>query len=163
MLYLAAIRSISLQGSAFGAYYQHLVARGLEEMSALMAVMRKMVAVATHLMQTGEDYDPGKVWVGLRARSPYPAWDHTQGGCSVQGSRERGLLSFRAQLPPWALTRGLTNLMASSQHVGSMIASLFTASVHSALHRIITMLVVILTSSSRKLRDNSWHPYSSVA
>jgi transposase len=63
MLYLAAIRSISLQGSAFGAYYQHLVARGLEKMSALMAVMRKMVAVTTHLMQTGEDYDPGKVWV----------------------------------------------------------------------------------------------------
>ncbi|WP_201386535.1 IS110 family transposase [Ktedonobacter sp. SOSP1-85] len=63
MLYLAALRSISLQGSAFGAYYQHLVARGLEKMSALMAVMRKMVVVATHLMQTGEDYDPGKVWV----------------------------------------------------------------------------------------------------
>jgi transposase len=64
MLYLAAMRSISLQGSAFGAYDQHLVARGLEEMSALMAVMRKMVAVATHLMQTGEDDDPGNVWVG---------------------------------------------------------------------------------------------------
>ncbi|GHO62564.1 hypothetical protein KSC_014560 [Ktedonobacter sp. SOSP1-52] len=52
MLYLAALRSISLQGSAFGAYHQHLVARGLEKMSALMAVMRKMVVVATHLMQT---------------------------------------------------------------------------------------------------------------
>ncbi|WP_040447572.1 IS110 family transposase [Ktedonobacter racemifer] len=64
MLYLAALRSISLQGSAFDAYYQHLVARGLKKMSALMAVMRKMVAVATHLMQTEEDYDPGKVWVG---------------------------------------------------------------------------------------------------
>ena len=58
------MRSIFLQDSAFGAYYQHLVARGLEKMSALMAVMRKMVAVATHLMQTGEDYNPGKVWVG---------------------------------------------------------------------------------------------------
>jgi hypothetical protein len=33
-------------------------------MSAMMAVMRKMVAVATHLMKTGEDYDPSKVWVG---------------------------------------------------------------------------------------------------
>lgn len=64
MLYLAAIRSISLQGSAFGAYYHHLVEHGLAKMSALMAVMRKMVAVATHLMQTGEDYDPSKVWVG---------------------------------------------------------------------------------------------------
>ncbi|GHO68047.1 hypothetical protein KSC_069390 [Ktedonobacter sp. SOSP1-52] len=61
MLYFAAIRSIALQGSAFGAYYQHLVERGLKKMSALMAVMRKMVAVTTHLMQTGEDYDPGKV------------------------------------------------------------------------------------------------------
>jgi transposase len=64
VLYLAAIRSIALHGSAFGAYYQHLVERGLTSMSALMAVMRKMVAVATHLMQTGEDYDPSKVWGG---------------------------------------------------------------------------------------------------
>jgi transposase len=64
VLYLAAMRSIALHGSAFGAYYHHLVERGLASMSALMAVMRKMVAVATHLMQTGEDYDPSKVWVG---------------------------------------------------------------------------------------------------
>jgi len=64
MLYLAALRSIHLKGSAFGAYYQHLVERGLAKMSALMAVMRKMVAVATSLMQTGENYDPSKVWVG---------------------------------------------------------------------------------------------------
>jgi transposase len=64
VLYLAAMRSIALHGSAFGAYYYHLVERGLTSMSALMAVMRKMVAVATHLMQTGEDYDPSKVWVG---------------------------------------------------------------------------------------------------
>ncbi len=33
-------------------------------MSAITAVMRKMVAVATQLMKTGEDYDPSKVWVG---------------------------------------------------------------------------------------------------
>ena len=64
ILYLAALRSIRLEGSAFGAYYRHLVGRGLKKMSALMAVMRKMVAVTTHLMQTGEDYDPSKVWVG---------------------------------------------------------------------------------------------------
>jgi transposase len=64
LLYLAAIRSIHLEGSAFGAYYQHLVERGLKKMSAVMAVMRKMVAVTTHLMKTGEDYDPSKVWVG---------------------------------------------------------------------------------------------------
>lgn len=65
LLYLAAMRSIHLQDSAFGSYYHHLVERGLEKMSALMAVMRKMVAVATHLMLTGEDYDPSKVWVGM--------------------------------------------------------------------------------------------------
>ncbi len=64
ILYLAALRSIQLEGSAFGAYYHHLVERGLKKMSAMMAVMRKMVAVATHLMKTGEDYDPSKVWVG---------------------------------------------------------------------------------------------------
>lgn len=67
MLYLAALRSIHLEGSAFGAYYQHFVERGLAKMSALMAVMRKMVAVATSLMQTGEDYDPSKVWVGAKS------------------------------------------------------------------------------------------------
>ncbi len=65
ILYLAALRSIRLEGSAFGAYYHSLVARGLKKMSAVMAVMRKMVAVATHLMKTGEDYDPSKVWVGI--------------------------------------------------------------------------------------------------
>lgn len=64
ILYLAALRSIHLEGSAFGAYYHHLVARGLKKMSALMAIMRKMVAVATHLIKTGEDYDPRKVWTG---------------------------------------------------------------------------------------------------
>jgi len=49
-------------------------------MSAMMAVMRKMVAVTTHLMKTGEDYDPSKVWVGttqtgitLRQVTPYRA------------------------------------------------------------------------------------------
>ncbi len=46
ILYLAALRSTHLEGSAFGAYYHHLVKRGLKKMSAMMAVMRKMVAVA---------------------------------------------------------------------------------------------------------------------
>jgi transposase len=65
MLYLAALRSIHLEGSAFGAYYQRLVARGLKKGSALMAVMRKMLAVATHLlMHEDEDYDPLKVSAG---------------------------------------------------------------------------------------------------
>jgi len=65
MLYLAALRSIHLEGSAFGAYYQRLVARGLKKGSALMAVMRKMLTVAAHLlMHEEEDYDPCKVSVG---------------------------------------------------------------------------------------------------
>jgi transposase len=72
ILFLAALRSIRLEGSAFGAYYHHLIERGLKKMSAIMAVMRKMVAVATHLMKTGEDYDPSKVWVG-RTSSRAPA------------------------------------------------------------------------------------------
>src|SRR5438034_1755336 len=37
MLYLAALRSIHLEGSAFGAYYRRLVERGLKKGSALMA------------------------------------------------------------------------------------------------------------------------------
>jgi len=39
ILYLAATRSMSLEDSAFGAYYHHLVARGRKSMSVLMAVM----------------------------------------------------------------------------------------------------------------------------
>jgi transposase len=62
VLYLAALRSIQLEGSAFGAYYHRLVARGLRKGSALMAVMRKMLAVAAHLlMHEEEEYDPHKV------------------------------------------------------------------------------------------------------
>jgi transposase len=62
MLYMAAMRSITVDGSAFGAYYHHLVERGLKKMSALTAVMRKMLAVAAHLlMHEGEEYDPHKV------------------------------------------------------------------------------------------------------
>jgi len=64
MLYLAALRSIHLEGSAFGAYYRRLVERGLKKGSALMAVMRKMLAVAAHLlMHEEESYDPCKVCV----------------------------------------------------------------------------------------------------
>jgi transposase len=62
VLYLAALRSIHTEGSAFGAYYRRLVARGLKKGSALMAVMRKMLAVAVHLLKhEREDYDPSKV------------------------------------------------------------------------------------------------------
>jgi len=68
MLYLAALRSIHLEGSAFGAYYHRLVKRGLKKGSALMAVMRKMLAVAAHVLKTGEEFDPQKVSVGAAAR-----------------------------------------------------------------------------------------------
>ena len=62
MLYMAAMRSITVDGSAFGAYYHRLVERGLKKMSALTAVMRKRLAVAAHLlMHEGEEYDPHKV------------------------------------------------------------------------------------------------------
>jgi transposase len=61
MLYLAAVRSVRLEGSAFGAYYHRLVARGMKKGSALIAVMRKMLAVAAHVMKSGEMYDPTKV------------------------------------------------------------------------------------------------------
>jgi len=45
-----------------------LVERGLKKGSALMAVMRKMLAVAAHLLtHEREDYDPSKVGVGLLA------------------------------------------------------------------------------------------------
>lgn len=65
MLYMAAMRSITMDGSAFGAYYQRLLARGLKKMSALTAVMRKMLAVAAYLLlHEGENFDPTKVAPG---------------------------------------------------------------------------------------------------
>ena len=61
VLYLAALRSIHMSNSAFGAYYHRLIARGLRKGSALVAVMRKMLIVAVHLLKTGEQYDPARV------------------------------------------------------------------------------------------------------
>jgi transposase len=61
ILYLAALRSVRLEGSAFGAYYHRLVRRGMKKGMALMAVMRKMLIVAVRLIKTGESYDPTKV------------------------------------------------------------------------------------------------------
>ena len=67
MLYMTALRCIHREDSAFGVYYQRLVERGLKKGSALMAVMRKLLAVAAHLlMHEGEEYDPRKV-CGSRA------------------------------------------------------------------------------------------------
>jgi transposase len=65
---LSALRSIHLEGSAFGAYYHRLVGRGRKYGSAVMAVMRKMLAVAVHLLKTGEEYDPHKVSAGASVR-----------------------------------------------------------------------------------------------
>ncbi len=63
-LYLAAMRCVRRADSAFGAYYQALGARGLKGNAALVAVMRKMLVVAYHLLRSGDPYDPRKVWAG---------------------------------------------------------------------------------------------------
>jgi len=86
-------------------------------MSAVMAVMRKMVAVATHLIQTGEDYDASKVWVGTAGEKPRLL------ACSPHPDR----VKLREAAPPGAawegrcapsspagLLGGLTNSMASA-------------------------------------------------
>lgn len=67
ILYMAAVRSIRLDGSAFGAYFQRLVARGMKRCGALVAVMRKMLAVVYHLLKTHEPFDPAKVGLGRAA------------------------------------------------------------------------------------------------
>jgi len=54
ILYMAAVRAIRMKDSAFGAYYQRLAARGLKGREAMMAVMRKMLIVAYHLLKTGQ-------------------------------------------------------------------------------------------------------------
>jgi transposase len=62
-LFLAALGSLRTRtASAFGAYYRALEARGLRGYRALMAVMRKMLIVAYHLLKHGGQYDPTKVW-----------------------------------------------------------------------------------------------------
>src|SRR5260370_725082 len=60
ILYLAALRSIWLPGSPFGTYYHRLVDRGMKKGMAVTAVMRKLLIVAAHLIQTQQVYDPGK-------------------------------------------------------------------------------------------------------
>ncbi len=61
ILYLAALRSIRLPTSPFGIYYHRLVDRGMKKGMAVIAVMRKLLIVAAHLIQTQEDYDASKV------------------------------------------------------------------------------------------------------
>jgi transposase len=61
ILYLAALRSIRLPTSPFGSYYHRLVERGMKKGMAVVAVMRKLLIVAAHLIQTQEDDDASKV------------------------------------------------------------------------------------------------------
>ncbi len=63
-LYMAAFGCLRAKHSAFRAYYEALVARGVNGRRALIAVMRKMLVVAYHLLKSGERYDPTKVWAG---------------------------------------------------------------------------------------------------
>jgi transposase len=70
ILYMAVVRSIRLKDSAFGAYYHHLIARGLLKRAAMMAVMRKMLTVAYRLLKTKQTYDPAKVFAQAVSHSP---------------------------------------------------------------------------------------------
>jgi transposase len=71
LLYMATLRSIRTAGSAFGGYYRHLTEHGVGKMSAIMAVMRKMLLVAYRLLKSGGRYDPTKVWAGAK-QQPEP-------------------------------------------------------------------------------------------
>jgi hypothetical protein len=51
-------------------YYQGLVQRGLSKMSALVAVMRKMLLIAYRLLKDGGVYDPQKVNRSLAPPAP---------------------------------------------------------------------------------------------
>ena len=77
-----------------------LVARGLNKGSALMAVMRKMLAVAAHLLKYPEAYEPTH---GLLPKNT------AQQG-AVQGGNGVPLAIFAIRD---ISSQGLTNLMAS--------------------------------------------------
>jgi hypothetical protein len=60
---MAAVSCLRRKDSPFRAYYEAMVARGRRGRKALMAVMRKMVAVAYNLLKSKDaKYDPSKVW-----------------------------------------------------------------------------------------------------
>jgi transposase len=61
ILYLAALRSIRLPASPFGAYYRRLLARGMKKGMAVVAIMCKLLLVAVHLMRTQEHYELTRV------------------------------------------------------------------------------------------------------
>jgi transposase len=63
LLYMTAVSCLRRKDSPFRAYYEAMVVRGLRGRKALMAVMRKMVAVAYNLLKNKDaKYDPSKVW-----------------------------------------------------------------------------------------------------
>ena len=66
LLYMAALVSLRLKDSAFGAYYRELKKRGLKGRSALMAVMRKLLITAYSLLKSGGTYEPTRVWAGAK-------------------------------------------------------------------------------------------------
>jgi hypothetical protein len=102
MLSMAALRSLHLKDSVFGAYYQRLVARGLKKGSALMAVMRKVLAVAAHLLRhEEEEYDPHNQELACRTLQ------------NVALRRKGAIFFFRSEGFLAFLVQGLTNLMAS--------------------------------------------------
>jgi transposase len=70
LLYMAALGCLRRKDSAFRAYYEAMVKRGVTKRSALMAVMRKMLSVAYRLLKSKGSYDPGKVWAGAKASVP---------------------------------------------------------------------------------------------
>ena len=74
VLYMTALRALKRQDSPFAAYYRRLVARGLKGCEALIAVMRKMLIVACHLLRSNDAYDPAKVCAlpGPAAHTPSP-------------------------------------------------------------------------------------------
>jgi transposase len=78
ILYMAAVHSLTQEGSAFRAYYQHLVDRGVVKMSALMAGKGKMLGVAYRLLRSGAHYDPTKVWAAPKP-PPVPQWSAPAG------------------------------------------------------------------------------------
>jgi len=74
-------------------------------MSAVMAVMRKMVTVGTHLIQTGEDYDSRLLF------PPRP------GQAEVSRPTRSGLGRALCAFKPSVVLGGLTNSMASVEKV----------------------------------------------
>jgi len=56
VLSMTAVRCLKRPDSAFAAYYRRLVARGLKAREALVAVRRKMLVVAYHLLRSQETF-----------------------------------------------------------------------------------------------------------